>query len=57
MADAKKKPDECIHMLVGRLEDAGKSAIVEINGKGFLRPWLKCEDCGTVFYALEPRKR
>ena len=52
MSSPEKNPEECLHITIWRLPPEKKGAVLEFNGKGFLKPVLMCNDCGSILYIV-----
>lgn len=47
-----KKPSECLHIYIDRLNDDEKKVVLNLNGHGMLMPMLICRDCHQRFYVV-----
>ena len=52
----KKKPSECLHMMLDRAPGKVKSTVVELKGTT-LTAMFECSDCGTLFYEMTPKAK
>lgn len=52
-----KKPSECLHFTIDRLDEEEKKAVLNLNGHGMLVPMLICKDCHTHFYVIEGKHK
>jgi hypothetical protein len=51
-----KKPEECLHIMLGRLTPEEKSKTVP-HEDTVLRPVMSCNDCGAVLYYIAPKRK